>query len=314
MTGAQADALAENVRLGGSLLLALGQTPGLAAFRLSKALPTIAWTTATPIDGRYGPLGDFSLGTADAEMFGAFATDGLRLPHGWDVRPVAAVERGQGRYERYAQQTPYLHQPQIPGDRFWTRSLLNRDWKVRLAADDVYGTPLLVTGRYGAGRVAVLGAPIGAPDSWPDASARQFWQGVLRWLTGAKGGPLTSSNSPSAATAGLRVEPAGQGRARIVVTNSESSALHGELVLRAQTWEGALLTGGPALAQPRISVPPQGEQGVEFALPLPDPTGYQALDYHSAVQLRVGLLSADGTSLVTELETRIDPARNEAEH
>ena len=42
----------------------------------------------------------------------------------------------------------------MPGATTWTRPLLNRDWQVRARSSDVHASALLLTGRYGAGRVA----------------------------------------------------------------------------------------------------------------------------------------------------------------
>ena len=79
---------------------------------------------------------------------------------------------------------PYrrLHRRSSPlpiGREFWSRPLLNRDWAVRARAADAANSPLLLTGRYGAGRVAIFASSL-ATTAGPQAQA--FWTQVIKWL------------------------------------------------------------------------------------------------------------------------------------
>ena len=61
------------------------------------------------------------------------------------------------------------------GDQTFTRPLLNRDWQVRLRGNDVANSGLLVTGRYGAGKVAVFASSATVPTA-------AVWEPLLKWL------------------------------------------------------------------------------------------------------------------------------------
>ena len=63
-----------------------------------------------------------------------------------------------------------------PNNDWWTRPLLNRDWKIRLRAQDFAQSPLLITGRYGAGKIAVWASSVEGVGDTP--SARSLWKSV----------------------------------------------------------------------------------------------------------------------------------------
>jgi hypothetical protein len=311
LSAGQAAQMTDQVLRGGSLLLTLGRKPGVTAIRLSAMLPTIGWTTMTGLDPHYQPMGEVAVGRSDEQIFGELGLNGRVLPYAYGIRPVAAVERGQGRYERYAQTIPWVNLKVPAGHQFWTRSLLNREWQVRMWGDDVFATPLLVTGRYGAGRVAVFASDAGGPDAWNDNGA--FWGAVLGWLqkrdalAGGSGGQVS-----------LQVEATAQHTARVTV-QSTAGPVNGQLVARALTWEGALVgnqagdqAGGPAGETLHdVKVAAGGRQVIEIPLPKPGATGYQACDpgnagSSDAYDLRVGVLSGDQTRVIAETRAAVE--------
>ena len=171
LTPERAKELGEYVRQGHSLMVVMSPTPGTSAMRLGFLLPTTAWGTQvrthTP-----NPIGAAAW---DESFFSKAEPKGMKVPYHFEIRPVSAIERGQARYEHLAQTVAYVKQAVPPGNDFWTRPLLNRDWRVRVSGDDVARQPLLVTGRYGAGRVAVFAGPA-------SAGSEPFWSAVMAWM------------------------------------------------------------------------------------------------------------------------------------
>jgi hypothetical protein len=302
ITPAQADAIAESVRRGGSLLLTFGANPQPSIMLLSQALPTIPWSVGTGLSGDFGPRPAISVATADPDLFPDPSFQGQRLPFFEAVRPFAAVERGQGIYERYAQTIPYINLKVDAHHQFWTRSLLNRQWHVRLTGDDVYASPLLITGVYGAGRVAVFASSAASTDKWRGAS--QLWEGVLDWLTATA--PAQSGRpSPGPGTITFSATVTGPGTASVAVTNAGDSAITGLLVTRALSAEGALLGTSDSESETAVTVPAAGSRTVRIILPQPSLTGYRSLEVNHAVRLRIGLLSPSGADLLAETETTL---------
>lgn len=103
----------------------------------------------------------------------------FRTGYRWRLRPVHAAERGETRLECLERDIPYLKLPRKPGEAFHSRPLLNRNWKTRLRADDPAGESLLITGQYGAGRVALFASEL-------NSGTPEFWVDVLRYLAGAE--------------------------------------------------------------------------------------------------------------------------------
>lgn len=300
---ATAQALGEYVRQGGSLLLTLGNNPGAGPFRLSFLLPTTAWHTQGGQSQQASQhSGSLSLAEADPHLFPAGTVSGLTVPFYFPLRPFHAVERGEARYERFARSIPYLDLP-VPADNsFWTRPLINRDWEIRARGDDVGQTPLLLTGRYGAGRVAVFASSVkGMADS---PAARAFWTPVLRWLTtredatATPGSPAGPVHWPSPA---VTVDRAAH-TLRVTVQNPTGRAVPVQVLARLLTWEHALVGD---LGQ-RATVPANGQ--ITVALPLPESgaTSYQALDFREAYIARLGVLSVDGATALNESKVPVE--------
>ena len=190
VTPEAATRLGEWVRQGGRLLLTLSDDPGTGPMRLSFLLPTTAWRTQAQAKDAAHKTGGTTVGENDPELFPRGLH--LQLPFFYPLRPFDAVERGEGRYERFARPIPYVDLTVPAGHTFWTRPLINRDWRVRARASDVGHAPVLLTGRYGAGRVAVFGASVAAAGQ----DARPFWKDILRWLAADDISPATTTPAP----------------------------------------------------------------------------------------------------------------------
>lgn len=291
----QIAALTELVRKGTNFLLTLGYAPGKLPMRLSGILPTTGWTTQTSYPAWYQRQ-RATVSICDLELFPKHEADGLALPFFFSIHPFSAVERGEGRYERYAQKIAKLGRTVDADSSTWTRSLLNRDWRVRLSGADRISSPLLITGRYGAGRVAVLAGPAEAIEAF--AKATEVWSALVEWLTASA---ASSANNPAKP---LDIEVLmREGAAHVVVKNPTTQPISCNLVARALTWEGALL--GDIPSEP-MDLPAGGSSQQVLSLPGPSLIGYQALSFRHALQLRVGVLSADGATLLAERRVALD--------
>lgn len=291
----QIAALTERIRLGASLLLTLGSAPGKLPMRLSAILPTTGWATQISYPDWYRRQ-QAGVSFCDPELFPKGEAEDLTFPSFFPIRPFSAVERGEARYERYAQKIAKLNRIVDAGSNTWTRPLLNRDWRVRLSAADRGNSPLLITGRYGAGRVAVLAGRAEVIEAC--SGAKSIWYALLGWFTTSC--VQTVSLPPKPTGIAVQVQ---HGVARIQITNASAQPVSCNLVVRALTWEGALI--GDIPTEP-FKLPAAGTS-IQM-LPLPDSSsvGYQALSFRHAIQLRVGVLSADGATLLAERRVALD--------
>ena len=295
LSDVQIAALMKCVRLGASFLLTLGSAPGKLPMRLSAILPTTGWTTQIDYPNWYQRQ-QATVSSCDREIFPKGEAEGLTFPFFFPIRPFAAVERGEGRYERYAQKIAKLNRTVDAGSSTWTRSLLNRDWRVRLSGTDRCNSPLLITGCYGAGRVAVLAGQAEAIEAFP--AATNVWSALLRWLTASHG--LAAGNPVASPDIEIRTQ---RGAAHVQITNTTAQPVSCNLVVRALTWEGALL--GDIPTQP-LNLPARGSSTQVLPLPSPSAVGYQALSFRHALQLRVGVLTKDGATLLAERRVALD--------
>lgn len=289
LTAQRIDDWEKNVRAGAGLLIAFGEHPGTDGMRLARLSPTTAWHTLLERAAR-GKPGPAAAGVRDETFFSQPLV--MDLAYHWDVSPLRAVERGIGRYERFEQTAPYVGGVLPAGNTAWTRPLENRDWRVRLWSDDPYRAPLLVTGRFGAGRVAVWGASLASLKS--DAAASEA---VRAWLAGAT--PATAASSLEV-TATAR---AGDRTVRVTVRNRGNAVARGEIVARFSTWERALV--GDALAA--VEVPAGAVR--EVALPFPkqdESSGYAALVESDEWSVRAGVVGGDGRLAAPEIKLAAD--------
>jgi hypothetical protein len=284
------------VQNGGSLLVTLAQSPGGIPMQLAFLSPTTGWETQIGSAARGGAFEATTAAQADTELFPQGVPPGLTLPFHFEIRPWHAVERGEARYERFARTIPYINLPQQPGDTFWTRPLLNRDWKIRLRGDDARQTPLLLTGRYGAGRVAVFASSAqGVNDS---AGADVLWNSTIKWL---------SETTPAAVAPQLTLKPEvavdpATRAVTVTIQNPTAAPLSLQVVMRLLTWEHALADD---LSQ-NLTVPPSGKASAVFTVPAPGVTNFQALDFRDAYEARIGVLSGDGATLLNETHLPVD--------
>jgi hypothetical protein len=293
LTDDQIHTLSERVRLGASLLLTLDPTPGLTPAKLGRILPTTAWATHTRHQP-WAPSGAITAATWDPTLFPHDEPRNLTLPFYFNIAPLSAVERGQGRHEDLPQTTNPFSAGGKSGHAFWTRPLNNRDWKVRIASGNLFASPLLVTGRYGAGKVAVLAASLASVTASPNAQA--FWSAVLTWLTPA------SPVSDTTTTPELHLRQ-GAREIGLVLTNPQPAQVIP--VVRLLTWEGALIGDLPA-STPAVTLAPNTPQTVTFDIPPLSPHTYQALDIADRYKIRAGVLSASGSTILAEREATVD--------
>lgn len=299
ISAAQARRLGEWVRQGGALLLTLSENPGPGPFRLSFMLPTTAWQTVTNL-----PLGECSVGEEDAAFYGVPTVAApFTVPFHFKLQPFEATERGEARYERFERAIPYLGPERgmhvAAGNDFWTRPLLNRDWRIWARSDDGSQSPLLLTGRYGAGRVAVFASSLQGVEQSPGADA--FWTPVLHWLSARDAARSASPPTLQLPAPQTTIDTATR-TLRAQLHNPSQAPLEAQVVGRLLTWEGALIGDVDSTA----TIPAGGTTTVALPLPQPSVTQYQALNYRDAFVMRLGVLSADGATLLAETRLPID--------
>jgi hypothetical protein len=294
-----ADALGKYVQNGGSLLMGLPLDTGITPIRLSFLSPTMGWMTRLTTNRRGGSYGAINSGWEDPDFFKTGSA--FSLPYYFSIRPFHAVERGIARYDQLNKANAWLNTPHAAGDFFWTRPLLNRDWKVRIQGDDRGGAPLLITGLYGAGRVAVFASSLTSSD----AGLAPIWKSLLAWLTEAppKAGADSSLEPVEISTTVVpRDATPGSGALRVTLKSAVNSPLSVQVVARILTWEQAIVGDQTKVVQ----IPAGQEVTVDLPLPTPGPTQYQALDARDAFVVRVGVLSSTGATLLAEKVVPVD--------
>lgn len=286
---ARADALDAYVRGGGNLVVSLSDHPGTGVARLSFLLPAVPWETMIVDSSRGKADGEIGVSDWDKSFFPAADLKTIVLPFHFRMRPIDAVERGRARYEQFQNTLPMLGTLQQPGQTYWSRPLIDRDWQVRIAGNDGARTPLLITGRYGAGRVAILAGSIASLESSADAAALDA--GLLAWLFARDSSPALAGDPPKIAPA-VGVDVPGR-RLRVTLANPTASPMTVEVLARLETWEQAPIGD---IAQ---TVTLAANAAGEAVLPIPPvgSTSYQALEYCDAYHVRVGVLSANGQLL-----------------
>jgi len=306
VSAAWAAALGEHVRRGGSLLLSFAQRPGRGPMRLAFLSPTTGWQPAASADYRRDAA---EVAEWDAALFGEDRElRGLRVPFFFEIRPFHAVERGQARYDRYERPTPEVRYtnpganvPLLPPEsHWWTRSLLNRQWAIRARLNDWRASPLLLTGRYGAGRVAVFASSLEGLSA--GGSTEEFLATICKWLAvEAVATPaVTSVKLPPPM---VRVD-ANTRSLHVALHNPTGQPLPVEVLGRMLTWESALVGD----VSRSVSLPAGGSAEVELPLPLPQlsAVSYQALEMRPDFVVRLGVLSGDGAELLSETTVDAD--------
>jgi hypothetical protein len=299
---AQAAKMGQYVRDGGNLILTLDQNPGKGVFRLRFMLPTTAWRTTTArtqefvrsVDGADWDPAMFPPGAANRAPEGAPV-----IPYFYELRPFDTVERGQGRHEPLDQESIVLDGAKYggdykPWDPIFTRPLLNRDWQVRVRTDDLGASGLLITGRYGAGSVAVFAS-----------SARYMGEGMLSpllaWMKQNQSTPASRPLPADQITSVVSTDVSGHAL-NIELTNHQAEAVKVVLIARVLTWENALVGD----VERAVELPASGSTTVSIPLPRVDANSYQSLQFKDAYIVRSGVLSEDGREIVAEQRTAAD--------
>jgi hypothetical protein len=294
LTDEQVATIKDRVRQGAALVVALPASQQLSSMLLGEVLPALTWQASD----RYARLpasGPVQIGWADQEFFPSLSTAGLSLPFFSTVEPMTSVQRGQSRYARYKRNSPVLLKPVEPGDELWTRPLLLRDVKVRLRGNDNAATPLLVTGRYGAGRTVLFGSGFDQLAGSPG-----LLEAVLAWL---KPGSVPVAH---AATIVPDLSVVFHERSiEIRLRQNSGAALPIEIVGRGYTWENAPL-GFEYDLQKSIVLP--AGQTVVVAMPFPQysETCFQALGFRDAFRVKLAILDSPGANILVERELLAD--------
>lgn len=297
---ARAHRIDEFVRDGGSLLVSLSQDPGIGLIRLAPLLPTTAWETLLTANRHGAADGPAAASTWDSAMFPAGEPQGLALSYHFRIRPFDAVERGQARYERYARVIGMAGIKLGADEPFWTRPLINRDWTIRIRGDDVGRSPLLITGLYGKGRVAILAGSVA--DMRQSPSSRAVLSALLGWLA-----PATAQAAAANDSAAPEIMPAVSAdpltrTLQIKIVNPQTTRLDVQIRARLLTWEPALI--GDIVQKATLG--PGAHKSVSLPIPAVDATAYQALDARDCYVARVGVLTADGARLLGETRCQFD--------
>ncbi len=318
LTKARADEIEAYVKNGGNLLVSCGVLTWAELYRLTRVLPTTGWhgLTARPPEAEQKLKPNVRVGDRDPSFLPGVDLSGNEVGYHYSIRPFHQVERGMHRYERYPMTWRHLAKSYIfsladksyekPADHvFWTRPLMNRQWQSPILVDSVDGSALLMTGRYGKGKVAVFASGIAETAEWKQRDA--FWAGVLKWLatpekfTEAAPPEIKASAQERVAVSangkGLRTELLQDGGARSVglrLVNNSSAPLPAEAVLRVATWQRALIGDLNA----RVIVPAGGERIIRWSIPAPEKTSYQALTELDEYDVRFGVLAGDGSEML----------------
>ena len=150
---------------------------------------------------------------------------------------------------------------------------------------------MLITGQYGAGRVALFASEL-------NSGTPEFWADVLRYLAGAE-----PAGAEAPAIAGVEFTVDRDKRALLIsAANPGKNALALPVVVRPSGWDGTLLDdlGGT------LHLPPGGRGTLPLPLPAPGPLSPQLLDACDALQLRAAILTPAGDAILAE--TRLPDA------
>lgn len=291
LTSDQISRLGEYVRKGGTLILTLTAYPGTTPMKLAFMLPTTCWQSYMRPDPSGTDRGPILINSFDGEIFPGDKPK-LQLPFCFPFRPISQAERGEGRYEQFERDIQYIKTRAMPGETYWTRPLINRDWRIRAMADDKV-TPFLLTGRYGAGRVIVVNTSALALEKCPQAA--EFWRSLLSWLTNGANS-LNNRQSPASLTNPVvQVDP-DRRTLHITIGNSGESCLTLHVLARLLTWEHALVGD---IERP-VTVAAKSQATIDIQLPKLDAISYQALESCDSFDVRLGILSGDHSSVLKE--------------
>ncbi len=207
------------LQAGGTLIVHLPHAdPALKA--MERFLPVNGWTFGRD-DEKRSDTG--AVAPPGSEFAECLKTPGLLLPDRYDLHlPYSTMEGGQDRYE-----------PARLG-----KELLNTDWRVLLTCDTDGRLPLLVEGRYGAGRVFIFGGSL-------TAGPLERWQGYpdfIKTLLAAATPQPVAPSADEAAALRLEVPPAQpSGPLRLRVSNPSGRPVSAVLFCKVRNIVGELM-------------------------------------------------------------------------
>lgn len=282
--------LAEHVRQGGALLLTMKHGPGTGPMRLGFMLPTMSWHTQIHKAHRGSSRPKCNVRLADTSLGMARIAKPWTIPYHYEIRPFHAVERGQHRNEVLAHELQYIDRSLKVGDPSWTRSLINRDWQVWAKADDLGQTPVLMSGRYGAGRCVVFASSFDA--------LGPMTQPVLDWLSKAQTAKKCPVDQVKATT---RINK-GQRQFELAVSHDSKQTIPVEVVWRKLSWLGAMIDTHCQSVVLDAQAPTQ----LSLEIPKVNQTSYQELRDRDQYIIRWAILSQSGDKVLAEGQQDVD--------
>ncbi|MDR2849783.1 MAG: hypothetical protein LBW77_04470 [Verrucomicrobiota bacterium] len=278
----------KHVRLGGGLVIFAAQA-NYQMMRLAFMLPTTGFMASD----RLGRRGAARVAFAAK---GFEAVKGLAAESYYEIRPYHVTERGQEKHFIYERPAPYIRYGAGAADApekllptqtwYWTRSIQNRDWTTLLALDDFQSMPLVISGRYGAGRTIASGANLaGLEDS---AEARALWNALFKTTLAAPSEPRRVAADIAASS-----YDAAKRSLKLIITSDEAQTA--EVVLRLLTSEYTF--SDESHKEVKLK---KGETTVEF--PIARPTEFSPAETreNDRYLARVGLLTDGGATLAAE--------------
>ena len=261
-------AIAKFLDNGGSLLLTVSKRPGGDMARLVPVSPAAPWPGISGETGLEQILPGIGSAEPDADFFPSGA-GALRVPFRLAMRPVDRSASSENR------------------------PLRNREWKTRLFANNEARDSLLVTGRYGAGRVAVFAS---SAESGTDA----FWKDVFAFLA-AK---TLKNQKPDLGSISFSANGR-KGEIAVTVANNASEPAKLPVLARVSSWNGEYVDD---FAESLTF--PAGET-TTACLKIPDGGKFrpQSLNQRRLCKVRIGVFSPDGSELLREEEIDLDGSR-----
>lgn len=262
---------------GGALLLTVSKRAGFEPRVLSEISPVAAWPGINPWSGV-----EILPGIASADPDTSFFTSGapeIRVPFRVAMRPVDRMGPSE------------------------TRPLLNREWTTRLFANSEARDSLLVTGRYGAGRVAVFA-------SCAESGSEMFWKDVFTFLAAKP----PQSPKPIAGIVSISAEGR-KGEIAVTVANGEASPLKLPVLARTFSWNGEYYDDDGWSGEyvddfaESLTFPAGKTSTARFTIPDLGRFRPQSLEKLRLCKARVGVFSPDGSQVLHEEEVDIDMSR-----
>ena len=283
--------LERHLAKGAALLLTTGREPGLDAFRLAPLLPTTAWQTLMPANGTGEAAPAVKSCDADERFFGGNAE--LLVPFRFRMRPIDAAELGETRLEGIGRKMPLIGEEIAADTPFVSRPLMNRDWRTRLYAACEEHDSLLITGRYGAGRVAVFA-------SSAEVGTEEFWKAVFAFLS-AK---TALSKMPSVSDIAISADPR-TWEIRVTASNKSKADTRLPVVARVFSWNGEYVCDVSSTFAFAA-----GKKGTA-RLKIPDGGKFrpQSMDFRRSCTVKVEAFSPDGSKRLADGKFTLASAR-----